>query len=585
MRVEIIAEIANAHQGDPSVALELARKALGAGADAVKFQVYSAEELLVQSHPRFDHFKRQSFSESVWKDLLNEVLEGGARVYCDVFGLDSFRIALESGVHGYKAHSSDLGNTPLLHELARTEQRILLAVGGSTVREIAHAVNVVTTGSDHRPVLLHGFQSYPTAEEDTCLARLRWLQDIFGETCDIGLMDHIAGEDPLSMTLPLVAIGMGATVVEKHITLDRAARGVDYYSSLNPDEFNRFVALVRRTEVAVGTSPEVFTTPEKEYRSQVKKHWVTHKPLKANRILTHDDLIMKRVSQHSGEVAGLDKISGRALKIDCPAEYPISRADVSQRVWALVVARMKSSRLPGKAVLDVAGMPALMHLFERLKQAKSVDRIVLCTTEEVEDDELQRLAGLAAVHCHRGQTEDVLARMLGALEGHDVDVVVRVTGDDVLVDPDYLDRAVLHHLETNAEYSDLKSLPSGTEVEVIDASLLRTIWKVSKNTRGTEYLTTYIVDHSDQLCTTSVPVEERHVQDWRLTLDTPEDYQVIQAFLEAMNSRGKPLTYRLDDIIAYFSEHTEVLALNAHVRQRQTPPQVCTEMDWKRVLS
>jgi spore coat polysaccharide biosynthesis protein SpsF (cytidylyltransferase family) len=236
-------------------------------------------------------------------------------------------------------------------------------------------------------------------------------------------------------------------------------------------------------------------------------------------------------------------------------------------------------------VLDVAGMPALMHLLERLKQAKSIQRIVLCTTNEAEDDELVGLANLAAVHCHRGQTDDVLARMLGALEGHDVDVVVRVTGDDLLVDPDYLDRAVLHHLETNAEYSDLKSLPSGTEVEVIDASLLRTIWQVSKNTQGTEYLTTYIVDHSDQFTTTSVQVEESHVQDWRLTLDTSEDYQVIRAFLEAMNSRGKPLTYRLDDIISFFSEHPEILALNAHVRQRQTPPQVCTEMDWKRVLS
>ena len=583
--VEIIAEIANAHQGDPEKAYELAKAGLSAGADAVKFQIYSAGELLVRKHPRYEHFRKQSFSPETWGDLLARVIAGGGRVYCDVFGLEAMKIASAAGGHGYKVHSSDLGNIPLLEAVALTKKKVLLAVGGSTVREIAHAVRIVRSqGGETRPVLLHGFQSYPTAVEDACLSRLAWLRDIFGDHCDIGYMDHVDGEDPFSLTLPLLALGMGARVLEKHLTLDRAARGVDYYSSLNPEEFARFVEIVRRAEKAVGLSPEAFAASEREYRRQVKKHWVANQRLEKGHVLGSGDLVMKRVSDHPAETVEMGRLVGRSLLRDCEEEAPLVLADVPQRVWALVVARMRSRRLPSKAVLEVAGMPALQHLLERLKQAQTVERIVLCTTTEPEDDRLVKLAADTGVAWHRGPTEDVLGRMLGALGGQEADIVLRVTGDDILVDPDYVDHAVKHHLAVNAEYTDLKALPSGTEVEVFDVALLRDLWKVAKDSGGTEYLTTYVVRHKDHFRTSSAPVKERHALPWRLTLDTLEDYQVICRFIESMKAQGKGLTYRLDDIVDYFTGHPEVLAINAEVRQRQTPLEVCTDLDWRSLL-
>ncbi|MDA2915059.1 hypothetical protein MYX77_14095, partial [Acidobacteriia bacterium AH_259_A11_L15] len=93
-------------------------------------------------------------------------------------------------------------------------------------------------------------------------------------------------------------------------------------------------------------------------------------------------------------------------------------------------------------------------------------------------------------------------------------------------------RALCHHLRVNAEYSDLKALPSGTEVEVFDVELLRDLWTVARDSGGTEYLTAYVVNHRDQFRTTSVPVDEHHSHRWRLTLDTPEDYEVICKLLE-----------------------------------------------------
>lgn len=581
--IEIVAEVANAHQGDPRQALDLALQSLDAGADAVKFQVYFAHELLVRAHPRFAHFEKQSFSRDVWESLIPAVKAHGGRVYCDVFGMDALAIASELGADGFKVHSSDLGNQALLQKIATLPaSRVFLSTGGSTAREIAYAIDQL--GKNHRPILLHGFQSYPTEVEDSTLQRLRWLREQFGDFADIGYQDHVDGSDPFAITLPLLAISMGAQVIEKHVTLDRALKGVDYYSSLEPAEFKAFVAEVRKTEAALGPRPDSFSRAERVYRATVKKRWVAASALSAGKILAPSDVIMKRVADDGRDTAELEQLIGRPLLRDVAEEEVISRADVRAVTWAMVVARYRSSRLPGKAMLDMAGMPALQHLLTRLKQAKSVDRIVFCTTTQEEDTPLAQLAAASEVAVHRGPVEDVLGRMLGALEGHEVDVVLRVTGDDILVDPDYVDRGLTYHLQSNAEYSDLKALPSGTEVEYFDARLLRQIHRLAKNPDGTEYLTFYITHHSDQYRIGQIPVDEAHAHSWRLTLDTSEDYEVIRTLLEAMRAKGKAIDYRLDDIVEFFTLHPEVLAINSMVRQRQAPPQVDTSIEWHRLL-
>ena len=119
--IEIIAEIANSHQGSPKNAENLAIKSLEAGANAVKFQIYFADELLAQNHPRFSHFKKQSFNESEWLKLINKVKKKG-KVYCDIFGLKAFKLAKKLNVHGYKIHSSDLLNYFLLKKVSKEKK-------------------------------------------------------------------------------------------------------------------------------------------------------------------------------------------------------------------------------------------------------------------------------------------------------------------------------------------------------------------------------------------------------------------------------------------------------------------------------
>jgi len=587
VRIEIVAEVANAHQGNADAALAIAEAGLAGGADAVKFQVYSGEELLVRAHPRFEHFRKQAFPASVWSELIPAIKgkagASGARVYCDVFGVRAFEVAQAAGADGFKVHTSDLGNAPLLQAIAETSSPVFLSTGGSTAREIAFAVRSLARPGRPRPVLLHGYQSFPTPLEDSCLQRIAWLKRQFGPECDVGYQDHVDAEDPFAVYLPLMAVAAGASTIEKHMTLDRGPKGIDYYSSLEPNEFAAFVANVRRAERALGESPDRFAESERSYRRTMKKFWVTTRALPAGHVLTADDLVPKRVAEAPPDTVERDKLIGRALVRDLDAETPLTRADVRQKVWVAVVARIASKRLPGKALMAVDGMPSLAHLFARLKQATTLEGIVFCTTTLVEDNPLADLAVASGLPCHRGSVEDVLGRMLGAFDSRDADAVVRVTGDDILVDPDYLDRAVRHHFATNAEYSNLHALPSGTEVEVFDLQLLRDIHRACRAPEDTEYLTLYVTRHPDQVRSVEVPVDEAHRRNFRLTIDTPEDLAMVNSLLVAMRAKGKALTYRLDDIVAYFAGEEQSGKIAAHKAKRSTAVPVNTEIEWGRL--
>ena len=116
--ITIIAEIANAHQGNYKTAIKLANQAFVNGADAVKFQVYFADELLVKSHKRYNHFLKQSFSENQWNKILKS--QKKRKIYCDIFGIKALRIAVKNKINGVKIHSSDLENFDLIKRYQKT---------------------------------------------------------------------------------------------------------------------------------------------------------------------------------------------------------------------------------------------------------------------------------------------------------------------------------------------------------------------------------------------------------------------------------------------------------------------------------
>lgn len=293
-RIEIIAEIANAHQGKPEIAIEIANKAINANVDAIKFQIYTADDLLTPTHSRYNHFKNQSFSKEEWSYIFNNINLEKVNVYADIFGSESLEIAKKLNIDGYKIHFSDLLNTPLLNTISSLGKTILIGTGGGTLDEIAKAVGIINKNSNDKSkiVLLHGFQAYPTLLEDTNLDRLKTFKELFGDI-EIGISDHIAGDNLFSSIIPMMAIPYGISYIEKHITVDRFKKGVDYYSSMDIEDFSSFVSNLRISEKAIGKG-SIYSDDEINYRKTVKKKWVYNKNMKKDDIITVQDIVMKR---------------------------------------------------------------------------------------------------------------------------------------------------------------------------------------------------------------------------------------------------------------------------------------------------
>ena len=213
--------------------------------------------------------------------------------------------------------------------------------------------------------------------------------------------------------------------------------------------------------------------------------------------------------------------------------------------------RSSSSRLPRKAYLKVGNSSAIEHLILRVKQSKRIDRIVLCTTTCTSDDELCEIARRHNIDFYRGEELDVLGRILKATYENE-HTVVRITGDDILVDPYYLDEGIDQHLSAGVDYTSMKSLPSGTEAEYFSRRALANIHACCEERHDTEYLTYFVSRNLPHFSVQEAIVKSIHQNNWRLTLDTNEDYAIIKDFINAMVINGKEYNYTLEDISEHF---------------------------------
>ena len=171
--------------------------------------------------------------------------------------------------------------------------------------------------------------------------------------------------------------------------------------------------------------------------------------------------------------------------------------------------------------------------------------------------------------------------MLDAIKKINTDIVVRITGDDILIDPEYLDLNLDFHIEKNLEYSNNKDLPSGCEVEIFDVELLKKIQFLAKDTSGTEYLTFYLEKYKNQFTTGSLPIPKRFKKNLRLTIDNKNDFRVVKKFLEEMHKQKKLFDYNLSDIVN-FSKRNKKLFKKLKVKKKI---EINTEFNWQKIVS
>ncbi|MBI5608659.1 MAG: UDP-2,4-diacetamido-2,4,6-trideoxy-beta-L-altropyranose hydrolase [Deltaproteobacteria bacterium] len=239
-------------------------------------------------------------------------------------------------------------------------------------------------------------------------------------------------------------------------------------------------------------------------------------------------------------------------------------------VVAIIQARMGSSRLPGKVLLPVAGRSLLEHLVERLQRCETLDQVVVATTVEPGDDAVAAEAERLGIQCFRGSVDDVLGRFDLAVQATGAATIVRVTGDCPLMAPAEVDRVVCGAAEQQADYAANQmpgkmKLPLGYAVEVVRRAAFDRAVREATARYAREHVMPYLYEEPGRFVTAWIEPAVS-APDLRVTVDTPADFAVVKAVLEALD--GQPAAQTVAGVVAWLREHPEVAALNQDVGQK-----------------
>ena len=240
------------------------------------------------------------------------------------------------------------------------------------------------------------------------------------------------------------------------------------------------------------------------------------------------------------------------------------------RIVATIQARMGSSRLPGKILEDANGAPMLQRMVERVRRSKHIQDVMVATTTRPEDDKTEAACQAMGVSFYRGSSEDVLARVVEAAQSAKADLIVQLTGDCPVIDPQLMDMVIQYYLDHSFDYvcNFLKrTLPRGTETQVYSLKLLEGVERSTQELAHREHVSLYIYEHPEKYKLGNVEAEPSLSRpDLRLTLDTPEDLALLQAIYKRLYPQ-KP-DFGLADVISFLDKNPEIKFLNAEITQK-----------------
>jgi spore coat polysaccharide biosynthesis protein SpsF len=237
------------------------------------------------------------------------------------------------------------------------------------------------------------------------------------------------------------------------------------------------------------------------------------------------------------------------------------------KVVAIIQARMGSTRLPGKVLKDLEGRTVLARVVERLRRASLIDELLIATTDHATDDVIVEEGRRCGVAVFRGDEDDVLDRYFRAAQSAKAEVVVRITSDCPLIDPEITDKTIRAFLDQRPDYASNslhRTYPRGLDTEVMTVRALERAWSAAREPYQRVHVTPYIYQHPGEFKLLSVTGEEDH-SEHRWTLDTPEDL----AFLRAVYSRMKdPGEFSWRDVLEVVAREPQLVELNRTIAQK-----------------
>jgi len=321
--VFIIAEAGVNHNGSLTLAKEMVQAAAEAGADAVKFQTFSAEKLVSRNSPKAEYQRlttdtAESHFEMIKKLELNIEAHRALLAHCrqqrimflsSPFDLDSIRLLDSLGMTIFKIPSGEITNLPYLRQIGKLGKDVILSSGMANLREIGEALAVlVSSGTPKEKItVLHCNTEYPTPMRDVNLKVMNSIKEKIGVR--VGYSDHTQG-----IEVSVAAAALGAEVIEKHFTLDRTLSGPDHRASLEPGELKTMVKAIRNIEKALGNGIKKITGSEKKNKVIARKSIVAARVIDKDELLTEDNITTKRPGTGLSPMKWDEVIGARATR-------------------------------------------------------------------------------------------------------------------------------------------------------------------------------------------------------------------------------------------------------------------------------
>lgn len=320
MSVYIIAEAGVNHNGSFELACKLADAAKAAGVDCIKFQTFKSQNLVSNDAQKAEYQKETTGSGSQ-VDMLKKLELSydefiALKDYCDrisltflstPFDFDSIDFLDSIDMPFWKIPSGEVTNLPYLLALAKTGKPVVMSTGMCDMAEIEAAIQVLKENGIKEIKLLHCNTEYPTPFEDVNLKAMQTMRDAFG--LEVGYSDHTKG-----IEVPIAAVALGATVIEKHFTLDRNMEGPDHKASLEPNELATMVSSIRHIEQALGSGDKTPSPSEKKNISVARKSIVAKRDIKIGEELTVDNITVKRPGTGISPMRWLEALGTKAIR-------------------------------------------------------------------------------------------------------------------------------------------------------------------------------------------------------------------------------------------------------------------------------
>ena len=324
MSVLIIAEAGVNHNGSMVIAKQLVDAAVDAGVDIIKFQTFKAEKLVSKAAKQADYqkknigdgndsqyemLKKLELSEENHKELIAYCKEKGIRFWSTAFDFESMDYLHSLKLGLWKIPSGEITNYPFLRKIASYGEDVIMSTGMSEEQDIKNAIDVlIKYGVKKEQItLLHCNTQYPTPYCDVNLTAMNSIQDKFG--IKVGYSDHTQG-----IEVPIAAVALGATVIEKHFTIDKKLPGPDHKASLEPIELKAMVSSIRHIEHALGDGIKKVSDSERANISVARKSIVAATPIRKGDLLTEENLTVKRPGTGLSPMVWEQVIGTRAIK-------------------------------------------------------------------------------------------------------------------------------------------------------------------------------------------------------------------------------------------------------------------------------